>query len=86
MTLIEEIDLIRKNIDLRDWILDALKKFETKFGLSTDDFIEKWKSQKIPEPEEHTILEDFLEWEGLVESLKKVEDELRELENRIRES
>lgn len=84
--LIEEIESLKKKIDLRDWILMELKKFENKFGFSTDDFVEKWQSRKIPEPEEHSLLEEFLEWEGLVESLNKVENELMDLENRIKES
>lgn len=86
MTLIEEIDTIKKKINLRDYLLDEIGKIEAKYGLSTKDFIEKWKSRKIPEPEDHIILEEFLEWEGLSESLEKVENELKELEKRIRES
>ncbi len=86
MTLIEELDLLKKRILLREWLLDELKKFEIKYGFQTIEFIEKWRARKIPEPEDHTILEEFLEWEGLSESLEKVDNELRELENRIKES
>jgi hypothetical protein len=33
----------------------------------------------IPEPEDHEILEDFLEWEGLLQSLNQIEEELKDL-------
>lgn len=86
ITILEEIDEIKKKIDHRSWVLAELKTMELKYGLSTDAFIEKWRSNKIPEPEDHDTLEDFLEWEGLQESLEKVETELKEFENRIRKS
>ncbi len=77
MTLIEELDSIKKKIELRDWVLGELKGFESKYGMKTKDFTEKWHSKEIPEPEDHVLLEEFLEWEGLSESLYKVESELK---------
>ncbi|MHA1488951.1 MAG: hypothetical protein ACTSRI_04775 [Promethearchaeota archaeon] len=86
MTLIEEIDTIQKKFILREWVLRELKNFESKYGMTTKDFVEKWTSNEIPEPEEHVLLEEFLEWDGLFESLQKVENELKEIEKRIKES
>lgn len=86
MTLIEEIDLLKKKIDLREWVLGELKPFESKYGMTTREFVEKWTSKEIPEPEDHILLEEFLEWEGLFESLQNVEDELKQIEKRIKES
>ena len=86
MTLIEEIDVIQKKFNLREWVLIELKNFESKYGMTTKDFVEKWTSNEIPEPEEHALLQEFLEWEGLAESLQNVENELREIEKRIRGS
>ena len=86
MTIIEKIDTLKQKISLRDWLLLELKKLEDKFGLSTNEFIDKWKKNTIPEPEDPDTLEDFLEWEGLFESLEKVEKELKEFEKRIKES
>jgi len=86
MTLIEEIDLIKKKIDLREWVLQELQIFESKYGMITEDFVEKWTSNEIPEPEDHILLEEFLEWEGLSKSLEKVDNELKEIEKRIKES
>ena len=54
--------------------------------MTTREFVEKWKSKEIPEPEDHILLEEFLEWEGLFESLQNVEDELKQIEKRIKES
>ncbi|MHA1381785.1 MAG: hypothetical protein ACTSRG_25730 [Candidatus Helarchaeota archaeon] len=51
LTILEEIDDIKKKIDYRNWVLGELKKFEAKYGLNTGGFIEKWRSNKIPEPE-----------------------------------
>ncbi|KKM95454.1 hypothetical protein LCGC14_1188030 [marine sediment metagenome] len=86
MTLIEEIDIIKKKIDLREWVLEELTIFESKYGMTTKEFKEKWVSNEIPEPEDHKLLEEFLEWEGLSESLQNVENELKEIEKRIKES
>jgi len=54
--------------------------------MTTKEFKEKWVSNEIPEPEDHELLEEFLEWEGLSESLQNVENELNEIEKRIKES
>lgn len=86
MTLIEEIDLIKKKIDLREWVLEELQIFESKYGMITKDFVEKWTSNEIPEPEDHILLEEFLEWEGLSKSLENVDNELKQIEKRIKES
>ena len=86
MTLIEEIDLIKKKIDLREWVLQELQIFESKYGMITEDFVEKWTSNEIPEPEDHNLLEEFLEWEGLSKSLENVDNELKQIEKRIKES
>ncbi len=86
MTLIEEIDSIKKKIEQREWFLAELNNFELKYGMITKDFVEKWISNEIPEPEEHALLEEFLEWEGLFESLQNVENELRDIEERIKTS
>ena len=85
-TLIEEIGEIKKKIDLREWVLKELSNFETKFGISTKEFAEKWGFNELPEPEDPKLLQEFLEWEGLAQSLQKVENELNEIEKRIKES
>ena len=84
MTLIEEIDTIKKKIDLREWLLGELKNFESKYGMLTKNFVEKWQSKRIPEPEDHVLLEEFLEWEGLSESLQNADNELKEIDKRVR--
>jgi len=86
MTLIEEIDIIQKKFNLRKWVLGELENFESKYGMITKDFIEKWTSNEIPEPEENDLLQEFLEWEALSISLQKVESELKDIEKRIKES
>ncbi|MHA1271930.1 MAG: hypothetical protein ACTSQS_00685 [Promethearchaeota archaeon] len=83
MTLIEKIDKIKKKLNLKEGILKELGKLEEKYGIETKVFLEKWKSNTIPEPEDFEILEEFLKWEGLAETLIKVEKELKEIEQRI---
>ena len=78
--------MIKKEIDLREWIMGELKRFESKYGISTNEFTEKWKLKRIPEPDDYKILEEFLEWDGLSESLERVDKELKALENQIKES
>lgn len=84
MTIIERINFIKERISLREWLLNELNKFEKKYGMKTVEFVSKWLTRSIPEPEEHEILEEFLEWEGLAESLEKVEKELKEIEGDFR--
>ncbi|MGQ4915224.1 MAG: hypothetical protein ACP6IU_10865 [Candidatus Asgardarchaeia archaeon] len=86
MALLEEINALKKKISLREWLLNELKKYEKKYGMSTASFVKKWRSGSIPEPEKHELLEEFLDWDALAESLEKVEHELKEIEKRIKES
>jgi len=86
MPTLKEHDILKKKISLRNWLLERLKKFETRYSMSTKKFLEKWRSGKISEPESNEQLEDFLEWEGLANSLAEVEEELIEIEKRIRKS
>ncbi|MHA1798806.1 MAG: hypothetical protein ACTSVY_10220 [Candidatus Helarchaeota archaeon] len=86
MTLTEELSELKKKITLREWLLEQLKECEAKYGLTTESFIKKWKAGKLPEPEENDVLEDFLEWEGLSESLEQLESELRVFEKHTREN
>lgn len=86
MTLIEEIDIINKKYNMRQWILGELRTFESRYGMETNEFAEKWIAREIPEPNDQNLLEDFLEWQGLYESLAKVDEELKAIEKRIKES
>lgn len=86
MVLIEEQDNILKKFSLKEWLLVELIEFESKYGMKTEEFVNKWNSRGIPEPEDQKLLEKFLEWEGLFLSLQNVENELKEIENRIKES
>jgi len=86
LSLMKVIDTLRKKIELRDWILNELEKYEEKFGLDSKEFAIKWQKGEIPEPDNHELLEEFLEWDALVEALEKIEEELKEIEKRIKES
>ena len=86
MSILKEIDTLKKKITLREWLIEKLKKFENKYGMNTKEFLEKWRNGSIPEPENTKQLEEFLEWEGLADSLADVERELIEIENRIKKS
>lgn len=85
LTIFEETNESKKKWDLRKWVIGELKKFEMKYGLGTDEFTEKWRSNIIPEPENQVILEDFLEWDGLTETFEKFENKLKELEEKFHE-
>ena len=61
----------------RRWLLSELRRFEERYGMSTREFVEAWRSGRIPEPEDVEVLEDFMSWETLYEALLRVEARIR---------
>jgi hypothetical protein len=82
MSKIEEVIAESENLmRRRRKIIGILRKFEAKYGLSTEKFIEMWRSGSIPEPEDSDILADFMSWESAYEVLKMVEEKLERILN-----
>nr|MDO8044882.1 hypothetical protein [Candidatus Baldrarchaeota archaeon] len=73
------IKALEKLIAKRKWLLKRIKENEQKYGMSTEEFLERWKTGILPEPEDPDILADFLGWEVDAEELKRVENELKKL-------
>ena len=72
----EEIELL---LQRRRWILEKLKEFEVRYGMSSEEFYRKWTCGSIPEPEDPTTLAHFLTWQDLVEELHEVDRRLSQL-------
>lgn len=47
--------------------------------MPTEKFIKKWKSGKIPEPENHDTLVDFMNWEEDYELFLEITRKLRDI-------
>ncbi|MHA1834503.1 MAG: hypothetical protein ACTSV7_10990, partial [Candidatus Baldrarchaeia archaeon] len=73
------IKALEKLIAKRKWLLKRIKENEQKYGMSTEEFLEQWKTGILPEPEDPDILADFLGWEVDAEELKRVENELKKI-------
>ncbi len=78
------LSVIRKKLDLKEWTLKELNLKEQVFGMTTKEFVEKWRAGVIPEPEDSNLLADFQEWDGLAETFEEVEGELKRVEECLR--
>ena len=69
-TIFSEIEelIIRRKV-----ILEELRKFESKYRLSSDEFYEKWSKGLLPEPDDPETHGDFIIWYGLLEELRRIE-------------
>ena len=54
-------------------VLKILKEFEKKYGMSSEEFYDKWSKGSIPEPDDPEVHSDFQIWSGLIELLKEKE-------------
>ncbi len=69
---------VEERVLKRRWVLEELKRFEKKYGMSSREFYEAWSKGLLPEPDDPEIHGDFTVWAGLVEELEKLEKALQE--------
>ena len=79
-----QLEEIKRLVESINWVCEQLRKLEGKYGMSTEEFISKWRSGNIPEPEDVNIADDFITWDGLYEILITRIKELVEKIARIR--
>ncbi len=72
-------------IEKRKWLVRRIREREKRYGLSTREFLEAWRSGRLPEPEDAEALEDFLGWEADAEELGSLEERLRSIAQRVGE-
>ncbi len=72
------IDVLEKLLARRRWVLQELRRFEERYGMSSEEFVKAWRDGRIPEPEDPDLLADFLTWEGLYEELRRLEKQILE--------
>jgi hypothetical protein len=63
-----------------DKVDEQIQSFEEKYGMSFEEFKEKWEDNQVDEKHSHEVESDFWEWEGLVSRKKVIEDALEDLE------
>ncbi|MCE4606777.1 MAG: hypothetical protein F7B59_05545 [Desulfurococcales archaeon] len=73
---LKKLNRVESLVLRRRWILGEIKRFEAKYGMSSSEFIEKWRRGVIPEPDDPEVHGDFMVWQGLIEELNLVEKEL----------
>ena len=76
---LKKLNTVESLVLKRRWILGEIKRFETKYGMSSSEFIEKWKRGLIPEPDDPEVHGDFMVWQGLIEELNHVEKRLEKI-------
>ncbi len=67
----EVLEHVLNLLQRRRWILEKLKEFEARRGISSEEFYTKWTCGSIPESEDPTTLAHFLTWQDLVGELLK---------------
>jgi len=58
-------------LDTLRWILERLRRYEEKYGMSTEDFINAWRNGKLKEPEDPEALSDFFNWKRTTRCFKE---------------
>jgi hypothetical protein len=66
------LELLKDAIEHRIEKINAeIKNLESKYGLSFEEFENKFNSEKIPDSHSYGVETDYLEWEGLMNRLSK---------------
>ena len=55
---------------------EEIEEFEEKYGMSFEEFKQKWNSDEIEDRYSYDVESDFWEWEGLVTRKKRIEEGL----------
>jgi len=76
--LVENIAAKLKECDAR--IVD----FETKYGMSFEEFEHAWKGKRFGDPFSYSLEKDYMEWEGFVLERKKWLSLLKELKDSLK--
>ncbi len=61
------------------YVLEELRRFEEKFGMSSEEFYRKWTSGEIAEPDDPHLLAEYLTWQDLIEELEELKQKLYEI-------
>ena len=70
------VEVFEELLARRRQLLRGLKRFEEKYRMSTDEFIEAWRRGLIPEPEDPDLLAELVSWETLYEALRRLEERI----------
>ena len=74
----EALEEVEELLARRRWVLRELRRFEERYGMSTEEFVVAWRSARIPEPEDPELHGDFMAWDALAEELEQLEKKLLE--------
>lgn len=58
----------------REQIVSALRRFESKYGMSFQEYKRRWETEDRPEDYSLESESDYLEWEALVTRLARLEN------------
>ena len=58
------------------FVLEELKRFEERFGMSSEEFYRKWTNGEIPEPADPHLLAEYLTWQDLIEELEELKQKI----------
>ena len=78
------IQLIRNDLRRRFHLCsERIMEFEAKYGMQFEEFVAKWKADKIPNRYSHETERDYMEWESLVGEHEMLLLQLRKLKGKF---
>ena len=78
------IQLIRNDLRRRFYLCsERIMEFETKYGMQFEEFVVKWKADKIPNRYSHETERDYMEWESLIDEHEMLLLQLRKLKGKF---
>jgi len=63
--------------------LDRIYSFESKYGMSFNEFKDAWESNLIPDKYSHPVERDYMEWESLDDEHTLILSQLRNIQEEI---
>ncbi len=76
------LNLLAENISAKLKECDArIVEFETKYGMSFEDFQQAWKEKLLGDPFSYSLEKDYMEWEGFCLEKRKWLSLLKELKD-----
>ncbi|MFB6212653.1 MAG: hypothetical protein ABEI53_02440 [Candidatus Magasanikbacteria bacterium] len=58
---------------------EKIEEFDDKYGMSFEDFREKWENGEIEDKYSYDVEKDYWEWEGLVTRKQRIQEGLEKL-------
>lgn len=58
-------------------------KFEAKYGMRFEDFVQAWQDEQITDRYSHKVERDYMEWESLVDDYELLLSNLKKVKSQV---